>query len=237
MTALPLDPDAVHRHFSLHGYVILEDAVDPVLLLKCDRLLRDHFGIPREGLSAANFAAAKCDVVSWGPVEEGVDAFVRLAGLPLLADATRAALGGPFDLVGSLVMYSAPNTIGQAWHQDCPCENPAHYNLNRLVYTHDIGDNGGEVVVVPGSHRRGIIPTGEPDGDIPGQLVIAPRAGTILLLHGMTWHRVLAVRDRPRVSCNFRVVPAGAPTTITDIGTYRNMRYRFSTREVVEERN
>ncbi len=39
-----------------------------------------------------------------------------------------------------------------------------------------------------------------------------------------------------RFSSNFRSAPKGRPEDITDICVYRNMRYRFSTSEVIEER-
>ena len=39
-----------------------------------------------------------------------------------------------------------------------------------------------------------------------------------------------------RVSSNFRAVPLGVPEDITDICVYRNMRYKFSTEEIIEER-
>ena len=39
-----------------------------------------------------------------------------------------------------------------------------------------------------------------------------------------------------RFSTNYRAMPAGTPDDITDVCVYRNMRYRFSTESVVEER-
>ena len=60
--------------------------------------------------------------------------------------------------------------------------------------------------------------------------------GTLVLLHGHCWHRVLPINNSKRVSINFRSAPAGTPDDITDVCVYRNMRYRFSTSEVVQER-
>ncbi|MEM9301763.1 MAG: phytanoyl-CoA dioxygenase, partial [Pseudomonadota bacterium] len=68
------------------------------------------------------------------------------------------------------------------------------HNLNRLVYTSTITPElGGEVVVVPGSFRRGLLPAGDPHGTFDDQVVIAPTRGTLVLLHGHTWHRVLPI--------------------------------------------
>jgi len=39
-----------------------------------------------------------------------------------------------------------------------------------------------------------------------------------------------------RASINYRSAAAGTPEGITDVCVYRNMRYRFSTASVIEER-
>jgi hypothetical protein len=57
-----------------------------------------------------------------------------------------------------MTMFSKQRTKGQAWHQDCPPDEPQKFNLNSLVYTMDINHQvGGEVLVMPGSHRQGKI--------------------------------------------------------------------------------
>ena len=134
-------------------------------------------------------------------------------------------------------MFSRRGTKGQAWHQDCAPEDPAVFNMNRLVYTENISpDIGGETLVVPGSHRRGLLSVGPVDENFDDQQVLTPKKGTLVILHGHTWHRVLPVHGGYRVSTNFRCSPRGTPESITDICIYRNMRYRFETDEVVEER-
>ena len=76
-----------------------------------------------------------------------------------------------------MVMFSGPGSQGQAWHQDCPPEHPQRFNLNRLVYTSDVDDEtGGQVAVVPGSHRMGLLPPGDPSADLDGRTA-APQAG------------------------------------------------------------
>ena len=134
-------------------------------------------------------------------------------------------------------MFSKARSQGQAWHQDCPPDNEHSFNLNRLVYTGDItAETGGEVVVVPGSHRRGLLPAGDPEGEFEGQVVLRPKKGTLVLLHGHAWHRVLPVKNTPRLSINYRSATAGTSDDVTDVCVYRNMRYRFSTSEVIEDR-
>lgn len=233
----PLPPaDVLRDQFLTHGYVLLEDVLDPALLAACDTAMYAHFAGHLDQAHADNFRAAQTDVVPWGPAEAGVEPFVRLTADPVLDAATRAVLGGPYAIQGSLVMYSPPHSVGQAWHQDCPCADANRFNLNRLIYTRDIGAHGGQVVIVPGSHRQGELPAGEPHGDLPGQLVLAPKAGTLLFLHGHCYHKVLPVTSQPRISVNLRALPQGTPANITDLGVYRNLVYRFSTREVVRQR-
>ena len=134
-------------------------------------------------------------------------------------------------------MFSKKGTSGQAWHQDCPPDESSKFNLNRLVYTRDISEDiGGRTVVMPGSHRMGELPAGEPHEDLQGQVILKPHKGTLVLLHGHTWHRVLPIRGAFRFSTNYRACPQDTPADITDVCVYRNMRYSFSTNSVVEER-
>ena len=89
---------------------------------------------------------------------------------------------------------------------------------------------------MPRSHRQGELPSGEPHEDLENQIVLSPKKGTLVILHGHAWHRVLPIKGQYRVSANTRAIPSGTPEDITDIAVYRNMRYRFSTNEVLEER-
>lgn len=82
----------------------------------------------------------------------------------------------------------------------------------------------------------GQLPAGDPHEDLDGQIMLNPRKGTLALLHGHSWHRVLPITGAFRFSTNYRACPAGTPANITDICVYRNMRYRFSTYSMVEER-
>ena len=89
---------------------------------------------------------------------------------------------------------------------------------------------------MPGSHRRGFLPAGAPNEDLDGQVVLQLQKGMLILLHGHCWHRLLSINDSKRVSINYRSAAAGTPDDITDVCVYRNMRYRFSTGEVIQKR-
>ena len=227
--------------FAEQGFVVLEDMFGAPFLGNLDHLIRSHFGQGDAPIAYqhpdAFLTQSQTEVIPWFPTREGTHpAFNALENDATLATLTTAVLGPGWRSDYCMVMASVPGSAGQAWHQDCAPEPRGAFNLNRLVYTADVTEaTGGQVGIVPGSHRRGVIPQGEPHGSLPGEVVLAPKRGTLILLHGHTWHRVWPVRTF-RSSVNCRALPSSAPNGITDICVYRNLRYRFSTSEVVETR-
>lgn len=224
--------------FERDGYVMIENFFDPETMDALDGVIRAHFGDNPDFAHTQEFLdSSQTDVIPWFPQNEGVKVFDAIDEDPRLQALTAAILGEDWIRQYCMVMYSKQGTAGQAWHQDCAPEKPAWFNLNRLVYTSAITDEiGGQTVVVPGSHRRGLLPAGDPAGEFADQRVLRPGKGALLLLHGHTWHRVLPIRGRCRFSTNYRSAPAGTPDDLTDVCVYRNMRYRFSTAKIIEER-
>lgn len=233
-----MDLEQYREAFWENGYLVIEDFFDPDLMDHLDQVIMDHYGANPDFWHNNEFLTkSKTEVVPWFPQDEGVADFDRIDTYPTFKQITEGVLGADWQRLYCMVMFSKQGTTGQAWHQDCPPEDPAVYNLNRLVYTSDITEEiGGQTVVVPGTHKRGLLPAGNPDVDFDRQVVLTPKKGTLLFLHGHTWHRVLPIKGAYRVSTNYRAVPRGAPRDITDICVYRNMRYQFSTSSVVEER-
>lgn len=230
--------DRLTEAFEEDGFLEVGNFFSPALMDRLDGLIRAHYGENPEYRHQEEFLSrSRTEVVPWFPQQEGAPGFDEIDRDERLDALTRSILGPSWSRLYCMVMFSKRGTTGQAWHQDCTPENPAVFNLNRLVYTRDITpDVGGETVVVPGSHRRGLLPVGDPHGELPGQRVLHPRKGTLVLLHGHTWHRVLPIRGAYRFSANYRAAPDGLGGEITDVCVYRNMRYRFSTASVVEDR-
>lgn len=224
--------------FERDGYVLIENFFASELMDRLDRMIRDHFGDDPRFLHSDEFLdTAQTDVIPWFPRDDGEQAFNVIEEHDGLSDLTTLILGDGWSSHYCMVMFSKRGTTGQAWHQDCPPDDPARFNLNRLVYTASITNAiGGQIVVVPGSHRRGLLPPGEPLGDLHGQVVLRPEKGALVMIHGHTWHRVLPITGACRYSINYRAAPAGAPADITDVCVYRNMRYRFSTATTIERR-
>jgi len=226
------------EQFWHQGYVIIEDFFDASLMESYDDLILKHFGFTPEFCHNDEFLnKSATEVVPWFPQQEGVDAFDQVEQDPRLQALTQEILGPDWQSLYCMTMFSKQGTKGQAWHQDCAPENPQRFNMNRLIYTSDITPEiGGQTVVVPGSHKRGLLTVGDVVEDFDDQVILTPKKGTLVLLHGFTWHRVKPVVGKYRVSTNYRSMPAGTPQDITDICVYRNMRYKFETNEVLEER-
>lgn len=241
-----MDLENLHEEFWENGYLVLDDFFEPELMAQMDTIIRGYFGDDPQFWHEQEFLEkSKTEVIPWFPQNpdlpehdpELAAPFDRVESDPRLGQLTRALLGADWGSLYSMVMYSRQGTSGQAWHQDCPPDDPACYNLNRLVYSRDLSTEiGGQTVVMPGSHRRGVLPVGDPHEDLEGQVILNPKKGTLVLLHGHTWHRVLPITGDFRFSTNYRACPSGTPADITDICVYRNMRYSFATNSVVEDR-
>lgn len=226
------------EEFWKNGFISIENFFDAELMDHLNATILDHYGLdPNWEHNTEFISRSATEVVPWFPFREGDKNFEPIENDPNLNLLTREILGEGWESLYLMVMFSKKGTKGQAWHQDCPPEESSQFNLNRLFYTHDINDEtGGKTIVMPGSHRKGVLPSGNPHEDLDNQVVLAPKKGTLVILHGHAWHRVLPIDGEYRLSANARAIPKGTPEDITDIAVYRNMRYRFSTSEVIEER-
>lgn len=220
------------------GFLLIEDFFSLELMDEYNEKILKHFGMNPEFFHNEEFLTkSDTEVIPWFPQREGEKLFDLVENDPRLISLSEAILGSDWYTQYCMVMFSGQGTKGQAWHQDCPPEDSQLFNMNRLVYTMDINDEtGGKTMAVRGSHKLGVLPACDHDVDFPEQQTFAPKKGTLLLLHGHTWHKVLPVTGRYRVSTNYRSAPKDVPENITDICVYRNMRYQFSTSKVVEDR-
>jgi len=220
------------------GFLAIEHFFDAARMDELDGLIRAHFGADPDYWHSDEFLSeAQTEVIPWFPQQAGESAFDAIGAHPGLKSLTAEILGEGWRSDYCMVMFSRQGSAGQAWHQDCPPADPAQHNLNRLAYTADITDEvGGQVVIVPGSHRMGMLPPGDPTGHFPGEVALKPGKGTLILLHGHTWHRVLPITGGFRYSSNFRAAPKATREGVTDVCVYRNMLYRFSTSSIIEKR-
>ncbi len=233
-----MDVDSIVDEFWENGFVVFENFFNPRLMDEYNNKILDHYGVNPDWEHTNEFIAKSAvEVIPWFPYREGKPYFDAIDKDEHFNKITDLILKEGWENLYCMMMFSKAGSIGQAWHQDCSPDDAKLYNLNRLVYTHDITEEtGGEIVIFPKTHKAGILPAGVPNEDLKGQVVMKPKKGTVIFLHGHCWHRVMPVK-RDRVSSNFRAVPMGTPEDITDICVYRNMRYKFSTSEIIEERS
>ena len=233
-----MNVEQLAQTFWRDGYLILEGFFDPVQMDEIQDSILQYFGDSPTLVHNQEFLnKSATEVIPWFPQQEGVRIFDQVDEDPRLFALSQAILGDGWRALYCMAMFSEKGTKGQAWHQDCPPEDPGKFNLNRLVYSMDVGGElGGEILVMPGSHKRGELTVGDVNEDFAEQAVVAPKKGTLILVHGHTWHRVLPIKGEYRVSTNFRAIPKDAPEDITDVCVYRNMRYQFSTSTVLVDR-
>ncbi|PKH00376.1 phytanoyl-CoA dioxygenase family protein [Paraglaciecola sp. MB-3u-78] len=224
--------------FWQQGYVVIEDFFSVESMNSLHSILLGHYGLnPEYEHDAAFLSKSATEVIPWFPQRSGEQAFDEIEQCNHMETLTESILGRGWKALYCMAMFSKKGTKGQAWHQDCPPDDPQQFNLNRLVYTMDIDDQvGGEVLVMPGSHRLGKLPASEVNENFSEQVMLTPKKGTLVIIHGHTWHRVLPIKGEYRLSTNYRAVPQNTPEDITDICVYRNMLYQFSTSKVLEDR-
>ncbi len=228
---------SIKETFWKQGFVILNGFFDNNLMdYYNDKILNHYAKDDSWQHSEAFISKSSVEVIPWFPYRDSGGGFDEIDQHRAFNQVTENILTNGWNNLYCMMMLSKKGSKGQAWHQDCLPDDPSKFNLNRLVYTHDITDEtGGEIVIMPETHKSGVIPTGEPHEDLSGQIVIQPKKGSVIFLHGHCFHRVKPANAN-RISTNFRAIPAGTPEDITDICVYRNMKYKFSTEEVIEER-
>ena len=233
-----MNEKALAEQFWQEGFIVLSNYFDETLMDKYNRIILDHFGDNPDYSHDDEFLnKSQTEVIPWFPQQQGIDTFDSVENDLGLGKLSEAIMGQGWYSLYCMAMFSRQGSKGQAWHQDCAPDKANIYNLNRLIYTHDITPaSGGQLIVVPGSHRRGELTEGQVDEDFSDQLVLTPEKGDLVLVHGHCWHRVAPVTSRYRVSINYRSAAQQTPEDVTDVCVYRNMRYRFSTSTVIEER-
>ena len=182
-----MDLERLGLQFWEQGYLVLEKFFNEKHMDEMDNAIREHFGDDPQFWHEEEFLKkSKTEVIPWFPQNpelnkydaEKAAPFDQLEGDTRFAELTRALLGENWSILYCMVMFSRQGTAGQAWHQDCSPDIPAQHNLNRLVYTRDLSTEiGGQTVIMPGSHRMGVLPVGDPHEDMAGQVVLNPKKG------------------------------------------------------------
>lgn len=117
---------------------------------------------------------------------------------PKLVAIARAMLGPQIKLDDADARITFPDVEdGIGWHihlRRVPDPVPPFFcyphAIHFLLYLDDIGEREGALCVLPGSHRDlpRRVPANSRD-DLPGQVLLHPQAGDVVLTHGNLWHR------------------------------------------------
>ena len=111
--------------FERDGYLVIDDFFDADLMNVLDQLIRGQFGDNPDFLHNDEFLEkAKTDVIPWFPQNEGVEAFNEIDRDSRLKELSQSILGSGWTSQYCMVMFSRQGSIGQAWHQDCPPDDP-----------------------------------------------------------------------------------------------------------------
>jgi hypothetical protein len=231
LTPLVWEPDrldAIVETFERDGVVAVEGLLPKADIAAADGVADAFLGqLDGKPWAAGEDYCRRFDI--WTKVFSQIDepAVARLFDDPVMQRLTEA-LAGAGAAAGGIGSWVTPEGCGQAWHQDSWSEDPALFILNRIVFTRDMAPEQGRLVAVPGSHRAGDLPPGEPYEPLPGQQALAPAANTTVFLHTRTFHCVEKNRTaRPRIQFNRRVVPAGVPQDLTSRARFRNGTWDF----------
>ncbi|PKW16304.1 phytanoyl-CoA dioxygenase family protein [Saccharopolyspora spinosa] len=70
------------------------------------------------------------------------------------------------------------------------------HGVHCLIYLDEVGPDEGPLVYLPGSHRDHTVDLPFPTTrDLPGQVVVEPKAGDMVLIHANLWHRTLPTSE------------------------------------------
>ncbi len=123
--------------------------------------------------------------------------FLDLLRFPTLSIA-RAMLGPQVQVLPLTARIAYPGQAAQfvTWHlhqrvvpDPCPPFFSLPQVIDSLLYLDDASEANGSLMVVPGSHTRMHEDLPVTDADLPGQVLLQPRAGDVVMIHGNLWHR------------------------------------------------
>lgn len=128
------------------------------------------------------------------------EAFLNLMKFPPFLSVARALMGPQVQMsMSARISYPGPENQETIWHQHLryiPKPLPPWFLrphcMDILLYLDDVTDANGPLCVVPGTHERiQEEPPIDYYGELPGQKVLRPSAGSAVFLHANLWHRAM----------------------------------------------
>jgi len=129
------------------------------------------------------------------------EAFLELFRFQPTLSIARAMLGPQVQLLPLTARISYPSEYRQQthWHfhqRVIPDPLPPFFCrphvIDCLIYLDNVTEENGPLLVLPGTHDRihNNLPADD-WADKPGQIKLTPPAGSVVMIHGATWHRAM----------------------------------------------
>ncbi|HYE71973.1 MAG TPA: phytanoyl-CoA dioxygenase family protein, partial [Blastocatellia bacterium] len=191
------------RQLDEEGYVILKDFASREFLERlCQRL--DEIIVEDGQLAGSEFRQEPQTTRLANLVNRG-EIFAEVISIPRILEYVAHVLGPEFKL--SSLNYRAANPHSD-WIQPLHCDTGAlpdekGFNVCNVIWMlDDFTIENGATRCVPGTHRVGRLPEDvldDPSAPHPEEILIAGKAGTVVVMNTHVWHGAKANRtSRPR---------------------------------------
>ena len=183
------------RRFERDGFLLVEDAIgsDDV----------DRYLAASDRVASALGHVRGSAFTPWGGVAHLDPAFAELIDHPRHVGYAWDVYGDQLKLHNSQAFIRPPGPSDTAWHRDGPRVVPYRVYAPRLPLQLKVAywltdlprPEMGNLVVYPGSHRLDGFDAYTARGPVDGELPICVRAGTMMLMDGNIFHRVMDNRS------------------------------------------
>ena len=203
------DPDDIVRELTQgRGYVVLEGLYDAATVAEARARLIELAAIKPAGRSLPPQLMQGEDQI-WNLIDKG-RVFERMAEEPTVLAVFSRILGSELMLGSLAARIVRRESAPQPPHLDYPywdfhkpetfpmgLDGSFFLNCQATIMIDDFTTENGATLVAPGTQRRARFPTSE-EFD-PVSVAVTGRAGTVMLMTGLLWHRAGANRtDTPR---------------------------------------
>jgi ectoine hydroxylase-related dioxygenase (phytanoyl-CoA dioxygenase family) len=118
---------------------------------------------------------------------------------------------------------------GISWHQDIDPESIPGQVFNFLFYPEGVTMQKGAVTYVPGSHKKGLLPPGDPYGELPSMVQVCPSPRDLIIMNCCVYHHVPRNVSTTRRYCiNIRFRDRGVALEKLSVGVYRTGKFDYN---------
>ncbi len=192
--------NSARRQLDESGYLLLPGIMDAALLDRA-RLRVDELFLAEGASAGSEFkqepgARRLANLVNKGRV------FEEIILTPIVLECMAQVLGPKFKLSSLNARSTDPHTgAGQPLHADSGAiaDDSGYWVCNSVWLLDDFTSGNGATRVVPGSHRRRLLPPPEMYQRHPQERLALGKAGDVIIMNAHMWHGGTANRtDAPR---------------------------------------